>query len=78
MTARSSSLPWRQAARMPSGMATISVKTSVRTARLSDGSSRCPMSCVTGTPDISEVPRSPCTSLPAQMKNCFTTGWSGP
>ncbi|MNT68774.1 hypothetical protein D3C72_2070310 [compost metagenome] len=78
ITARSSSLPCRQAARMPSGMATSKVKTSVSTARLMDGSRRCPISLVTGTPDMSEVPRSPFRSLPPQMTNCLMTGWSRP
>ncbi|MNT84030.1 hypothetical protein D3C72_2239920 [compost metagenome] len=71
-------MPCRQAARMPSGMATINVKTRVRTARLMEGSRRCAISLVTGTPDMSDVPRSPCSSLPPHMKNCLMTGWSRP
>ncbi|KAG1581323.1 hypothetical protein G6F46_015378 [Rhizopus delemar] len=64
--------------RMPSGMATTRVNSRVSTARLSEGSRRCAISLVTGTPDMSEVPRSPCRSLPPQMKNCLMPGWSRP
>ena len=34
-----------------------------------DGSTRWPIICSTGTFEISETPRSPCSSLPIQVKN---------
>ncbi len=34
-----------------------------------DGSMRWPIMCRTGTLEISDTPRSPCSSLPIQVKN---------
>jgi len=42
----------------------------VATAMLMDGSTRWLIIFSTGTLEISETPRSPCSSLPIQVKNC--------
>ncbi|MNT81212.1 hypothetical protein D3C72_2207820 [compost metagenome] len=69
MMVRSSSFPWRQAATMPTGIATKTVKTIVDRDSAMDGPMRSAIRLDTGASEINEVPRSPCASCPTQIAN---------
>ncbi|KAG1367162.1 hypothetical protein G6F46_015824 [Rhizopus delemar] len=69
MMARSTNFPCRQAATMPSGIATSTVKTIVDSDSAMDGPMRSAIRLDTGASEINEVPRSPCASRPTQIEN---------
>ena len=70
MTKRSIQVPCFHAAITPSGTATRTDSTRVDSAIEIDGSTRPAIICVTGTLEISDTPRSPCSSRPIQVMNC--------
>src|SRR5688500_11528759 len=78
MTPRSSHVPRRHAATTPSGTASETARISVHVASASVGWRRPVMSSATGFLKKNDSPKSPCTTLPIQMKNCCTIGWSSP
>ena len=74
MMTRSVIVPAFQAAITPIGTATRMAKMMVAMASASVGSSRWPISLATGRLEKMEVPRSPESSAPTQLKNWM---WSG-
>ena len=69
MTKRSIQVPCFHAAITPSGTAITMERTIVDSAIEIEGSMRWPIIFSTGTFEISDTPRSPCRSLPIQVKN---------
>ena len=69
MTRRSIHVPAFQAATIPSGIATTTETISVETVSAMVGSTRCPISFITGRLVKIEMPRSPCNSPQAQVTN---------
>ncbi|MOA55533.1 hypothetical protein D3C78_1793450 [compost metagenome] len=69
MMARSTSFPCRQAATMPRGIATSTVKMMVDSDSATDGPMRSAIRLDTGASEINEVPRSPRASWPTQIEN---------
>ena len=78
MIARSTQVPAFQAATTPIGTATTTVMISVVSASIRVGSSRWPISLVTGRLEKIEMPRSPCSSDQTQVPNWMCSGWSRP
>ena len=70
----STGLPLRTAATMPIGMPTSSAKSMAMAASCSVTGSFWPISVVTGTSVRSDLPRSPCSTWPAQAAYCMGSG----
>jgi len=78
MTSRSIQVSWRWAASTPSGTATSTAIMMVKNASDSVGSMRSPTSAATVFLKKKLSPRSPVSTLPIQITNCCSIGWSSP
>ncbi|MNS41439.1 hypothetical protein D3C72_737900 [compost metagenome] len=78
ITARSARVPRRQAANTPSGTAISVDSRMVDSARASDGPTRLLIIAVTGVPECSDTPRSPCSTCPLHKKNWVASDRSSP
>src|SRR6478609_1671013 len=74
ITKRSIQVPCFQAAITPRGTATTTARMMVDSAIEIDGSTRWPIIFITGRLEMSDVPRSPWSSLFSQVMNCTISG----